>query len=105
MKTSEFMTIIIIFHKSIHRDCDTLYIGLVQRYRLEDFLSVLSYTRFLHKMYALIIPTYTYLLNGKRKPTGTALVDSLCLKIFHNIRITRNQVFEGAAIREKGTNG
>jgi hypothetical protein len=48
--TSEYMTIVIAFHQSNHRDFNNLSMGLVQQYWLEDFPSLLSYTRFLHKM-------------------------------------------------------
>ena len=56
MSTSECMTIVIAFHQSNHRDFKNFYIGLVRKYWGEHFPSLLSYTRFLHKMSALIIP-------------------------------------------------
>jgi hypothetical protein len=60
MTTSECMTIVIAFHQSNHRSFKSFYIGLVQRYWLEDFLTLLSYTRFLHKMSALFVPMCVY---------------------------------------------
>ncbi|MFT6732379.1 MAG: hypothetical protein ACJAS9_000559 [Polaribacter sp.] len=62
---------------------------------------MLSYTRFLHKMSALIIPMCAYFQTVKGKPTG----NSTSLKVCHNIRIPRNRVFDGVAKRGKGTMG
>jgi hypothetical protein len=62
---------------------------------------LLSYTRFLHKMSALIIPMCAYFQTVKGKPTG----NSTSLKVCHNIRIPRNRVFDGVAKRGKGTMG
>ena len=99
------MTIVIAFHQSNHRDFKNFYIGLVQRYWLEDFPTLLSYRRFLHKMSGLIIPMCAYFQTIKAKPTGIAFVDSTSLKVCHNIRIPRNRVFNGIAKRGKGTMG
>jgi hypothetical protein len=71
----------------------------------EDFPNLLSYTRFLHKMSALVIPMCAYFQTVKGKPTGIAFVDSTSLKVCHNIRIPRNRVFDGIAKRGKGTMG
>ena len=95
--TSECMTIVIAYHQSNHRDFKNFYMGLVQRYWLEDFLTLLSYTRFLHKMSALIIPMCAYFKTVKGKPTVIAFVDSTSLKVCHNIRIPSNRVFNGIA--------
>jgi hypothetical protein len=105
MTTSECMIIVIAFHQSNHRNFKNFYIGLVQRYWLEDFPTLLSYTRFLHKMSALIIPIYDYFQTVKGKPTGIAFVDSTSLKVCHNICIPRNRVFDAVAKRGKGTMG
>jgi hypothetical protein len=105
MITSECMTIVIAFHQSNHRDFTNFYIVLVQRYWLEDFPILLSYTRFLHKMSTLIIPMCACFQTVKGKPTGIAFVDSTSLKVCHNIRIPRNRVFDGVAKGGKGTMG
>ena len=101
MITSECMTIVIAFHQSNHRDFKNFYIGLVQKYWGEHFPNLLSYTRFLHKMSALLIPMCAYFQTVKGKPTGIAFVDSTSLKVCHNIRIPRNKVFDGIAKRGK----
>jgi hypothetical protein len=105
MSTSECMTIVIAFHQSNHRDFKNFHLGLVQKYWQEDFPNLLSYTRFLHKMSALLIPMCAYFQTVKGKPTGIAFVDSTSLKVCHNIRIPRNRVFDGIAKRGKGTMG
>jgi hypothetical protein len=103
--TSECMTIVIAFHQSNHRYFKNFYIGLVQKYWNGYFPYLLSYTRFLHKMSALLIPMCAYFQPVKGKPTGIAFVDSTSLKVCHNIRIPRNRVFDGIAKRGKGTMG
>jgi transposase len=105
MSTSECMTIVIAFHQSNHRGFKNFYIGLVRKYWREHFPSLLSDTRFLYKMSALIIPMCAYFQTVKGKPTGIAFVDSTSLKVCHNIRIPRNRVFDGIAKRGKGTMG
>ena len=99
------MTIVIAFHQSNHHDFKNFYFGLVQRYWLVDFPSLLSYTRFLNKMSALIISMCAYFQTVKGKLTGIAFVDSINLKVCHNIRMPRNRVFDGVAKRGKGTMG
>ncbi|MCI2286140.1 IS982 family transposase [Colwellia sp. MSW7] len=105
MSTSECMTIVIAFHQYNHRDFKNFYIGLVQKYWREYFPNLLSYTRFLHKMYVLLVPMCAYFQTVKGKPTGIAFVDSTSLKVCPNIRIPRNRVFDGVAKRGKGTIG
>ena len=91
--------------QSNHRDLKNFYIGLVQRYWLDDFPTLLNYMCFLHKISALIIPLCAYFKTVKGKPTGIAFVDSTSLKVCHNIRIPRNRVFDGVAKRGKGGMG
>jgi hypothetical protein len=105
MSTSECMTIAIAFYWLNYRYFKGLSIVLVRKYWGEHFPSLLSYTRFLHKMSALIIPMCAYFQTVKGKPTGIAFVDSTSLKVCHNIRIPRNRVFDGIAKRGKGTMG
>jgi len=93
------------FYQSNHEDFKSLCVVLVQKYRKEDFPTLLSYTRFLHKMSALLIPMCAYFQMVKGKPTGITFVDSTSLKVCHNIRIPRNRVFDGIAKRGKGTMG
>lgn len=71
----------------------------------EDFLNLLSYTRFLNKMSELMVPMCAYFQTVKGESTGIAFVDYTSLKVCHNIRIPRNKVFNGIAKRGKGTMG
>ena len=105
MTLSKCMTTVIAFHQSNHRDFKNFYIGLVQKYWQHDFPSLLSYTRFSHKISSLIVPMCAYFQTVRGKPTGIAFVDSTSLKVCHNIRIPRNKVFDGVAKRGKGTMG
>jgi hypothetical protein len=60
MLMSEYMTIVISYHQSNHRAFNNFYIGLVQKYWNGYFPYLLSYTRFLHKMSALLILMCAY---------------------------------------------
>ena len=46
-----------------------------------------------------------YFTHIKGKPTGIDFIDSTTLKVCHNIRIPRHNVFEGVAQRGRGTMG
>ena len=73
----------------------------MQRYWREDFLTLLSYTRFLHNISTLIVPMSAYFKTVKGKSTGIVFVDFTNLKVCHNIRISRNKVFDSVTKRGK----
>lgn len=56
-------------------------------------------------MSALLIPMRTYFQIVKSKPAGVSFVDSISLKVCHNTRLPRIRLFDGVAIRGKGTMG
>jgi hypothetical protein len=56
-------------------------------------------------MSSLIVPMCAYFQTVKGKTTGIAFVDSTSLKVCHNVRISRNKVFDGVAKLGKRTMG
>lgn len=105
MSPAEIMTLIILFHRSNHRDFKNFYIGYVNMHLKSAFPDLLSYTRFLEVMPTVLVPLCGYFTHLKGKPTGIAFIDSTSLKVCHNLRIPRHKVFEGVAARGKGTMG
>ncbi len=71
------------------------------RYHHNDFLTLLSYTRFIGVAASILVPLCSYLTKLKGKPTGIAFIDSTRLYVCHNIRIPRYKVFDGVAKRGK----
>ncbi|RKE93037.1 DDE family transposase [Xenorhabdus ehlersii] len=78
---------------------------LVVVYNHPDFPTLLSYTRFVSVAPSVLVPLCSYLTKLKGKPTGIAFIDSTSLKVCHNIRIPRHQVFQGIAQRGKTSMG
>ena len=102
---SEVMTILIAFHHSGYRDFKTYYIQFVSQYWQHHFPELVSYTRMLKLLQTVLPALCSYLKKRFSKPTGIAFIDSTTLKVCHNMRIPRNQVFSGVAERGKGTMG
>lgn len=105
MTNSEIMTIVINFHMSHYRDFKNYYRGYVAIMYKNEFPNLLSYTRFLAVMPRLIVPMCAYFSTLKGKPTGIQFIDSMSIKVCHNIRIPRHKTFAGVAQRGKGTMG
>ena len=105
MTPSEIMTIIIHFHQSYYKDFKNYYLHHVHQHMRSEFPKRLSYTRFLEVMPSVLVPLYAYFVHCKGKPTGIAFVDSTSIKVCHNIRIPRHQVFKGSAEWGKSTMG
>jgi len=105
MSESEIMTIIIAFHMSHQRDFKNFYLGIIRRYHLNDFPTLLSYTRFLEVMPSVLVPLSSFFTHVKGEPTEIEFIDSTSIKVCHNLRIPRHKVFKGTAARGKGTMG
>jgi len=97
LSVSEIMTILISFQTSGYRDFKGYYHYLLKNHRPE-FPDLVSYDRFITLMPRAVVPLFGYLqLHGLAKPTGISFIDSTCLRVCHNKRITRHRVFEGLA--------
>ncbi len=105
MTSSEIMTIIIAFHMSHQRDFKHFYIGFIAIYHKKDFPTLLSYTRFLEVMPKVLVPLSSFFTHLKGQPKGIEFIDSTSIKVCHNLRIPRHQVFKDTAARGKGTMG
>ena len=104
LSLSERMTIMIAFHASNHRDFKHYYLMLMLLHRA-DFPKLVSYTRFVQSMPALLIPLCAYLQTRYGKNTGIAFIDSTALAVCGCKRIQRNRVFAKYAKRGKTTMG
>jgi len=104
LSLSERMTIMIAFHASNHRDFKHYYLLLMLLHRA-DFPKLVSYTRFVQSMPALLIPLCAYLQTRYGKNTGIAFIDSTALAVCGCKRIQRNRVFAEYAKRGKTTMG
>lgn len=96
MSESEIMTIIIAFYMSHQRDFKNFYLGIVRRYYKHDFLTLLSYTRFLEVMPSVLVPLSSFFTHVKGEPTGIEFIDSTSIKVCHNyvflgIRFSKEQ--------------
>ncbi|MGL6177036.1 MAG: IS982 family transposase, partial [Vibrionaceae bacterium] len=102
---SEVMTIIVLFHTSHHRDFKNFYPGCLARFYKSDFPDLLSHNHFIEVMPAAIVPLCAYFASLKSDPTGIEFIDSISIKVCHNLRINRHQTFAKSARRGKSTMG
>jgi hypothetical protein len=104
LSLSERMTIMIAFHASNHRDFKHYYLMLMLLHRA-DFPELVSYSRFVQSMPALLVSLGAYLQTHYGKNTGIAFIDSTALAVFGCKQIRRNRVFAEYAKRGKTTMG
>ncbi len=104
MTISEMMTIVVLFHQSDYRTFKYFYM-YVQQNLSREFPKLICYERFVSQMKNLFVPLFSYLLHIKGQITGISFIDSTSIKVCHNKRISRNQVFKGLAKRGKTTAG
>ena len=105
LTSSEVMTMLIAFHQSGYRDFKTYYTKFVCQYWQRYFPDLVSYTRMLKLLQTVLAALCSYLKQRFAKSTGIAFIDSTSLKVCHNMRIPRHQVFADEAKRGKGTMG
>jgi transposase len=98
---SEIMTIIIAFHQNHYRNFKHFYLNQVKQQWSSAFPGLPSYQRFIEWMPSTLIPLCVYLKHCFGQCTGIGFIDSTCLKVCHNRRISRHKVFEGLAARGK----
>lgn len=99
MALSEVMTILVLFHLSGYRNLKTFYTGFVSRYLSQEFPHLSSYNRFVERQRDAMVPLWCYLHLKRGSCTGISFVDATTLKVCHNLRIPRHQVFAGSAGR------
>jgi hypothetical protein len=114
---SEIMTILITFHQHHYRNFKHYYLDRVKVYWAKAFPQLPSYQRFVEWMPQTLIPLCVYLKHCFGKCTGISclvalftsgnptsahrFIDSTCLKVCHNRRISGHRVFKNIAQRGK----
>jgi DDE family transposase len=101
--TSEIMTILICFHQMHFRDFKRYYTQFVQVYWAAEFPNLVSYQRFVELMPSVLVPLCAYLQSCYGTCSGVSFVDSTPIRVCHNRRIARHQVFKEVAQRGKNS--
>lgn len=105
LSVSEIMTILILFHQSHYRDFKAFYSQEVLGHLRPEFPGLVSYTRFVEFMPAVLLPLCAYLRHCMGPCTGISFLDSTDLTVCHNKRISHHKVFAGVAARGKTSTG
>ena len=102
---SEIMTVLIPFHQSHYRTFKAYYTEYVLMHRWAEFPALVSYNRFVELPPSVLVPLLAYLQQRQGNCTGLSFVDATAIKVCHNKRIPRHQVFAGIAARGKTSMG
>ncbi len=105
LSPSEIMTVLIPFHQSHYRSFKAYYTEYVLIHRRAEFPGLVSYNRFVELTPSVMVPLLAYLQQRQGKCTGLSFVDATAIKVCHNKRISRHQVFAGSAARGKTSMG
>jgi hypothetical protein len=106
MSDSEIMTILICFHFNTYRNFKHYYLSYVKVYLKDYFPYAVSYNRFVELESRVAVQMALFLqLVCFGECTGISFIDSTCIPVCHNKRISRNKVFKGYAEIGKGTMG
>lgn len=106
MSRSEIMTILVCFHFNQFRNFKHYYLFYVREHLKDLFPRQLSYNRFVELESRVCLEMMLFLqLFCFGRCTGISFVDSTCVPVCHNKRITRNKVFKGYAEIGKSTMG
>src|SRR3954469_219058 len=102
---SEVMTLLVWFHASHYRTFKHFYLADVLPGKRAEFPHLPSYTRFVELIPLTLLPLCAYLQTRKGQTTGIQFIDSLPIRVCHNLRIGSHKVFAGLAQRGKGSMG
>lgn len=105
LSVSEVMTIVIAFQLSGYRNFKHFYIDCVGRYHRDAFPSLVSYSRFVELMPAVLVPLCAFLHTRRGRVTGIAFIDSTRLVVCHPKRAHAHRVFAASARWGKTTVG
>ncbi len=98
---SEILTILVSFHQQRYRNFKDYYLKHVCVYWRAAFPNLVSYNRFVEWMPSTLIPLCVYLKHCFGCCTGVSFIDATSIKVCHNRRINRHQVFLNLAARGK----
>ena len=93
LSLSEIITILVAFHQTHSRNFKYFYLNQVKQQWNNAFPNLLSYQRFIEWIPSTLIPLCVYLKHCFGKCTGIGFIDSICLKVCHNRRISQHKVF------------
>jgi hypothetical protein len=102
---SEVITILIHFHQSHYRTFKAYYTEHVQVHLSEEFPHVVSYSRFVALIPAMMVPILAYLQSRLGACTGISFIDSTSLEVCDPKRISGHRVFAADARRGKTSMG
>ena len=105
MAPSDIMTLLIWFHHSRYRtfkDCSTRF---AQVHRRREFPKLLSYSRIVTWMPAMVVPLWAYLHTLQGQTTGISCSDSTKRRVCAHQRIHRHKVFADQAKRGQTSTG
>ena len=105
LSPSEIMTVLIHFHQSHYRSFKAHYTQYVLMHRRAEFPALVSYNRFVELPPSVLVPLLAYLQQRQGNCTGLSFVDATAIKVCHNKRIPRHQVFAGIAAQGKTSMG
>ena len=106
MSRSEIMTILVCFHFNQFRNFKHYYLFYVREHLKDLFPHQLSYNRFVELESRVCVEMMLFLqLFCFGRCTGISFIDSTCVPVCHNKRITRNKVFKDYAEIGKSTMG
>jgi len=86
LSLSEVMTILIHFHQSHYRNFKAYYVQHVCKHLCSEFPALVSYTRFVELIPAVLPAMCLYLRVRFGQGTGVAFIDSTPLPVYHNQR-------------------
>jgi hypothetical protein len=102
---SEVITILIHFHQSHDRTFKAYYTEHVQVHLTREFPQLISYTRFVALIPAMLVPMLAYLQSRFGVCTGISFMDSTSLAVCDPKRISGHRVFAADASRGKTSMG
>ena len=103
LSLSELITLVILFHQLRFRHFKTFYQEYVQVYLRREFPSLPSYNRCVELMPRCFSALFAFFQTVKGQCTGINFIDSTCLAVCHNRRISRHRVFVRYAARGKNS--
>ena len=106
MSDSEIITIISCFHFNSFRNFKHYYLFYVCEHLSKEFPNPLSYNRFVELKKRVFLPMmFCIKLTCMGECTGISFIESTCIPVCHNKRISNNKVFKDKDTRGKSTMG
>jgi Transposase DDE domain len=105
LSASEIMTLVVAFHDSDDRTFKHFYRKEVCRHWRAEFPDLVSYSRLIECLPAVLVSWAAYLRTPLESTPGIAFINSLPLPVCHHRRLYSHQVFAGSAQRGKSSRG